>query len=143
MATLTGASAIITIVIPQLFPTPVQLQGFAADDVYDMDSIEVAETLMGVDGRLSGGFVWKEIKQNFSLQADSASNALFENWYAAQVTGLDAFTAEGRTNIRATGQTYISTRGFLTTYTPAPSVGKLLKPRKYSVTWQNIQSVPN
>lgn len=143
MATLTGASANITLLIPLLFPSPVRLQGFAADDVYSMDSIEVAETIMGVDGGLSGGFVWKEIKQTFAIMADSPSNQVFENWYAAQKKSIEVLIAEGRTNIVATGTTYVSTRGFLTTYTPAPTVGKLLRQRSYAITWQDIQAVPN
>lgn len=143
MADLTGASTILTLTITNLFLSPVRLQGFAADDIYDMDTIEVAETLMGADGKLSGGFVWKEIKQSITLQADSASNIIFENWYAAQVAGLTTLTANGRTNIVSTGRAYISNNGFLSTYTPAPSAGKLLKPRKYAITWNTVVAVPN
>ena len=55
MPSITSANAILTLAIPLLFPTPVQLQGFAADDVYDIPRIKSVETLMGVDGVLSGG----------------------------------------------------------------------------------------
>lgn len=143
MATLTGASVVITLSIAGLFPAPIRLQGFAADDVYDMDSLESAETLMGVDGVLSGGYTWKPIQQGISLQSDSASNLIFEQWYAAQVQQLDTLTANGRTNIVSTGRTYVMTNGFLTGYQPAPAVGKLLRPRKFQITWERITSTPN
>ncbi len=32
-------TATITLSLPTLFPTPVEIQGFSADDVYDMDSV--------------------------------------------------------------------------------------------------------
>lgn len=141
--TLTGASAVITLSIQSLFPNPIQLQGFAADDVFDIDAIEIAETQMGVDGHLSAGYVNKEVKQTYSLMADSDSNDIFEAWAQQQRAQVDAFVANGRTNIRATGRTYIMTRGFLTSFQVAPSTGKLLKPRKYTITWESVNSTPN
>ena len=53
--TITGASAVIMLSVPGLFSTPQQLQGFATDDIFDTAAIASAETLMGVDGNLSGG----------------------------------------------------------------------------------------
>ena len=55
--TITGSSAIVMLSIPGLFTQPQQLQGFDMDDVFDTDQIASVETKMGVDGRLSGGFV--------------------------------------------------------------------------------------
>ncbi|HEX2753721.1 MAG TPA: hypothetical protein VHP34_11575 [Alphaproteobacteria bacterium] len=143
MATLTGASAIITLTVPGIFNAPVQLQGFAADDVFDTDAQEITEISMGVDGILSGGYVFVPVKQTFTLQADSASNFFFETWAQQQRIGVEAFVANGNTNIVATGKTYTMTRGFLTTHTTVPSVKKLLAPRKYTVTWNRIVPSPN
>lgn len=143
MASLTGASAIITFAIPGLFNTPVQIQGFAADDVFDADVQEIAETSMGVDGLLSGGYVNVPVKQTIALQADSPSIPFFENWAAQQARAVDVYTADGRCNIVATGRTYIMTRGFLTSYATMPAVKKLLQPRRFTVTWQSVRPAPN
>jgi hypothetical protein len=138
MATITAANAIITLTIPQLFPAPQQLIGFAADDIFNTQQIAATETIMGVDGVLSGGFTFREIKQEFTLQADSASNAFFDAWYNAQQTVRDAYIANGQAIFSGISTKFAMIRGFLTSYTPAPSVGKLLKPRKYEVTWQTV-----
>ena len=143
MATLTGASCILTISVPGLFNSPVTLQGFAADDVFSTDDQEVAETSMGVDGILSGGFVHVPIKQTIALQADSASNAIFETWAAQQKAALDTYTANGTANIVSTGRSYVMTKGFLSTIKTVPDVKKLLQPRRFVITWQSIRSVPN
>jgi hypothetical protein len=143
MATLTGASCIITIAIPGLFNSPVQLQGFAADDVFDADTQEIAETSMGVDGILSGGFVHVPVKQTIALQADSASNLIFETWAAQQKATLDTYTANGTSNIKSTGRSYVMNKGFLTSFPSIPAVKKLLQPRRYTITWESIRATPN
>ena len=143
MASLTGASCVITLAITNLFPSPQQLQGFSADDVYSTDSIAPVEVLQGVDGILSGGFVYDPIKQSFDMQADSESNRIFETWWSAMIRAQDVYLAFGTTTIPATGRSYVMTRGFLTMHTPMPSVGKLLKPRKYTITWQSVLPAPS
>ena len=59
MGDISAANATLMFTVPGLFPVPVQVQGFGPDDVYSLDDIELVETQMGVDGVLSGGFVWK------------------------------------------------------------------------------------
>lgn len=139
---LTGATTIITLTVPGIFTSPQQLQGFTADDVYDIDQQEIVETLMGVDGKQSGGFVIVAVKQNFTLQADSVSNDLFEQWASFMRQNRDAIPCSGYTSLKAIGKAYNSVNGFLTLFSPAPAVGKLIKPRKYTISWESIQAVP-
>ncbi|MBZ9683206.1 hypothetical protein LB531_21345 [Mesorhizobium sp. CO1-1-2] len=143
MSTLTAANAVITLAVPNLFPTPVQLQGFAADNIYDMDSVDQVETAMGVDGILSGGFVYNPTNQTFVLQADSPSIAFFETWAATQIQAKDVYTANGSTTLPSLGRSYISTKGFLVSMPPMPGAAKILQPRRFAIRWQSVQSVPN
>lgn len=138
MATITGSSAIIMIAVPGLFPIPQQLQGFAADDVSDTDPLESAEVLMGVDRRLSGGFVAVAVKQNYALQADSASIFLFDTWWASEQKAGEVLPANGLFQLPAVGKKWILTRGFLTGYKPLPDTKKLLQPQKFSITWESV-----
>lgn len=139
---ITAANSIITLAVDSVFPAPVQLQGFAADDVFDIETIETTETLMGVDGFLSGGFVFVPIKWNIALQADSLSNFLFDAWFSAQTAARDTFTANGEVVLPTLHVSFILTNGYLTTYKPAPDGKKLLQPRKYGITWNTIQPIP-
>lgn len=138
MASITAATAVYTLSIPGLFGYPQSLQGFAADDMFSTDALASAETLMGADGVLSGGFVYVEVKQNIRLQADSASNALFDQWWNAQQQIQDTYTANGVVWIKANGAKWAMTKGFLTKYKPMPDLKKLLQPRDYEITWQSI-----
>src|SRR4051812_31282865 len=93
--TLTGANAILTLSVAGLYDTPVQIQGFSADDVTDTGSIDTKETLMGVDGRLSAGWTAVPVTQTITLQADSLSNDFFENWRQAEAQIREAYIASG------------------------------------------------
>lgn len=135
---LTGATAVIQLSIAGLFPTPQQLQGFAADDVFDTDAIESAEVLMGVDGIMSAGFVFVPVPQTYTLQADSPSVFIFDQWWAAQQAAEDTFPASGVVYLTAIGAKYNMTNGVLTSWKPTPDVKKLLQPRKFRITWQRI-----
>jgi len=142
MGSITAANAVFLLQIPGVFPIPVQLQGFSADDIFDFDPIASVETLMGVDGVLSGGYVNVAKKQSITLQADSASNTIFDQWQQAQVTALDTIIANGTVWLISIGTKWALTTGFLTDYPPVPGAGKILKPRKYGLTWQSVTPAP-
>jgi hypothetical protein len=140
--TLTAANAIIMLGVIGLYDTPRRLQGFSADDVSDLDALAVGEGSMGVDGRLSAGFVFNPINQNITLQADSLSNDFFENWQQAERTQREKYVAFGTILIRSTGKRYTMTRGFLMSSSLMPAIRKTLQPRRYSMTWENVSSGP-
>lgn len=140
--TITSANSILLLSIEGLYDVPQQLQGFAADDVFDTEALETAETMMGVDGHLSGGWVPIPIKWNISLQADSPSNDLFENWYQAQQTARESYTATGQIQLPATRRKYALIHGFLTSFPPTPSAKKVLQPRRFQITWERLTAAP-
>jgi len=142
MASITAANTIIMLGVTSLYNVPQQLQGYAADDVFDSDAISPAEIMMGVDGVLSAGMVHVPIPQNFTLQADSASNTLFEAWYASQQAAQDIYFAFGVVQFPGLNKAYQMSNGVLTSYHPAPDAKKVLQPRKYQITWESIIAAP-
>ena len=136
---ITSATAILMLGIPSLFPVPQQLQGFAADDIFDVDAIDSAEVLMGVDGILSAGFVFVPIRQNISLQADSPSNIIFDTWWAFQQQTKDVFFANGSVVIKSLSSKWTLVKGSLTSYKPIPDAKRIMQPRRFTITWQSVQ----
>ena len=94
MASITSANAVLMMSVNSIYSTPVQIQGFSADDVFDVEPLQSAEVLMGVDGIQSGGFVYVSVKQSIALQADSASNVVFDTWWAQQQARGDIYYAK-------------------------------------------------
>lgn len=142
MPSLTAANAIITLSVPGVISVPQQLQQFSVDDVADVDTLTVAETLMGVDGHLSGGFVYKEVGQAITLQADSPSVEIFDNWWVQNQVQTGVLTASGTVILPALGKRWTLTRGFLKGYKPIPSVKKILQPQRFSITWERVRPAP-
>ena len=139
---LTAANSVITLTAPSLGLGPVQLQGFAADDVTDMEPAKVLEHLMGVDGVLSFGFVWMERMQEITLQANSASNSFFDQINAQQEAVQDVYSLNGTVILPAIGLSFIMTNGGMETYKPMPQVQKIIRPRKYRIVWNKVVAAP-
>lgn len=142
MATITSANAVLMLSQAILFPVPVQLQGFAADDVFNVDQIKSVEVLMGVDGVLSGGFVFSEIMQNIMLQADSASNLFFDTVWTQMQAAQDTYPLTGLISLPSVSTKFTMRNGFLTGYKPVPDAKKILQPRTHQITWGRIAPAP-
>jgi hypothetical protein len=139
---LTGANAVIMLSQATLFPTPQQLQGFAADDVTEMDPVKILESLMGVDGVLSFGFVFAERIQNITLQANSVSNSFFDTINAQQQAVRDVYPLNGTITLGAIGLMFTCVNGGLENYNPMPPVKKIIGPRRYRIVWNTVTAVP-
>jgi len=132
------ANSAIMIAVPGLIDAPVQLQGYAMDEVLDTEEVTTAEIQMGVDGNLSAGWVPTATVQRYVLQGDSASVSLFETWDQAQKAQRDLFFADGVLSLPSLGTVYSMTKGVLTGLMRAPSAGKIIKPRRFTLTWQSV-----
>lgn len=145
MGSVTAADLVVTLSIPLLqgLAGPVQIQGFATDEVTDIPSLKSAETMMGVDGILSAGFVFVPIPQTYALQADSASNAFFDAWWAQMQSTKSNYLALGMVKQPSISMKYIMNGGVLTGYKPMANAKRLLQPRSFEITWQNIVVAPD
>lgn len=142
MATITAANAVFMISVTNLFAAPQALQGFAADDIFSHALVAPVETLMGVDGFLSGGWTPQPKVQTIALQADSASNALFDEWYAAQEQAREAYVANAHITLASIGRAFTCVKGFLTNYPPMTDARRILQPRRFTITWESIMGAP-
>lgn len=138
--TITSANSVFTLVAAGLFPVPVQLQGYASDKAFATDALEIAEVSMGVDGRMTGGYVANPVKQTISLQADSPSRAIFSSILQAQKTAREIYYLSGSISLPSTGEAFTLTRGILTTGKQIPDAQKVLQSVDYVITWQQVDA---
>jgi hypothetical protein len=139
---ITSVNATYMLAISGLFDAPVALQQFSAEDIFTTGALAATETSMGLDGVLSGGFVNVPVVQNISLQANSPSNDLFEQWHEQQQQAQDVYIANAIVVLKAIGKKYAMSRGFLTSYPPIADAARTLRLRRYAITW-NICSPSN
>lgn len=142
MATLTTANSAVSLQIAGLYPVPQSIAGYSTDDAFAVDDVNPVEAMMGVDGKLSFGFTPYPTKLHITLQADSASNDVFDNWIAAMQASREVYVANMAISIPGTGKKYVLTRGALTGGNSMPAAGKTLKPRKFEVTFESCAPAP-
>jgi hypothetical protein len=142
MSTITSANAIVTLAIVGLFDTPVQLQGYSADDIFTVEPRQTSEVLMGVDGILSAGFVCNPTVQNISLQADSNANDIFDQWVQAMKVARDVYFANATVVLLSINRTFTCTKGSLTSYPPISDAARVLRPRRYTINWEDVSPAP-
>lgn len=139
---ITAANAVLTLQIATILPVPTRIQQFGADDIYDFDAIQSVEAVMGVDGVQSGGWTWKSQVQSITLQANSPSNDIFDMWYAQMKAANGTYICNGVLILPAIGKKFIQTGGLLTDY-KLPGAKKLIQPRRYGITWNDVIVAPN
>lgn len=138
MGTITSANIILMLSVASVFPAPIQISGFSQDDMFDAEGQDVAEIMMGVDGRLSAGRIFKEVKQNITLMADSTSTIFFEDWNAAEAAIGDKLSTSGLIVYPSLGRAYTLNNGFLMTTSPLPDAKKVIQPRKFTLVWESV-----
>lgn len=137
-STITSANSVFTLVVAGLFPAPVQLKGYASDKAFTTEAVDLAEVQMGVDGRMTAGFVPNPVKQTITLQADSPSKDIFTAVIQAMKTAREVFYISGSISLPSTGESFTLTRGILTNAKQIPDAQKVLQPVEYVITWEQI-----
>lgn len=141
-ATLTSANSVLLLSVTDLFTAGVRLQGYSTDDIFSSDVVTTIETAMGLDGLLSGGFVPAPRVVSITLQGNSLSNYVFEEWQANQEQAQDAFIATLLVELPAISRGYTCRKGMLTSYSSLPDGRRILQPRRYSITFEGITGAP-
>ena len=136
--TITSANSVFTIVVPGLFPAPVQLRGYSSDKAFTTEALDLAEVQMGVDGRMTAGFVPNPVKQTITLQADSPSKDIFTALIQAMKTAREVFYISGSIALPSTGESFTLTRGILTNTKQIPDAQKVLQPMDFVITWESV-----
>lgn len=141
--TITAANSVYMLTVGTLFPTAQQLEGFMADDVFDTDDVDVAETIMGVDGNLSVGYIPNPVEQTIYIMPDSPTSDLFDAWYAATKAAREVIVASATVWLPGPQKKYACAKGVLKRIKPIPAVKKTVQGVPYRLTWQSVLPAPN
>ena len=138
--TITSANSVVTLSVAGLFPVPQQLHGYSADRAWETGQVVMTESQIGVDGRKTAGFVFNQVDQTFTLQADSPSRQIFQSIVNAMKAAREIFYISGTITLPATGESFICVKGTLKDANALPDGGRVLQAVKYVIEWQRIDS---
>lgn len=136
---ITSANSVVTLTVAGLFPAPVQLQGYSADRAWETGAVVQTESVIGVDGRKTSGYIFNVVEQTFTLQGDSPSKFLFTQITNAQRAARDTLRIDGVIVLPSTGESFICKNGTLQSSKILPDGGKTLSDMDYVVVWESIQ----
>lgn len=139
-STITSANSVVTITAAGLYSSPVQLSGYSADKAWGTDNLEIAETQIGVDGRMTAGWIFNTVKQTFSLQADSPSIQIFQSIWAAQAAVRDIYYLSATIEIPSTGERFVCNKGVLRQIKPIPDANRVLAAMEFLIEWASVQA---
>ena len=136
--TITSANSRFTLSIPDVFPAPVALQGYAADDAFDNEAVDAAEILIGVDGLMSAGYTPFLTKMTIAFQANSPSIDVIDTWLGAMKSATEILYAQGSIELPSVGRAYTLVDGVLSRPKQIVGAKKVLQPVTHEITWAGI-----
>jgi hypothetical protein len=137
--TITSSNAVLHLTVSGLFNTPVKMLDWSSEKAFLFTPLQLAETRMTLDGRLTGGHIKKTTEQTISLTADSRSKYFFSTLLSATKVKGDIFYLGGDLVLPATGENFVLTRGILTTVQQIPGAQKVLEDMDFIIEWESVQ----
>lgn len=140
--TITSANSVIMLAAGTIFPVAQQIQGYAAEDIFDTDDVEMAEVSLGLDGKQSYGYVPYNIKWRLTLQPNSDSILIFDSVITAENVLRDKMQWSGVVTLPGISKKFTMVNGVLTRGKPIPDAKKVLQPQTYEITWEKVLPAP-
>src|SRR6185503_6982640 len=106
---------------------------------FSVAQYELARAVMGVDAKMSGGFVPAVKEQDIVFQADSVSNAVMQQIVGVMETTREVVFLNATILLPGQNELWQFTRGILTKAPAFGAIKKNAEPRTYQITWQDIQ----
>lgn len=125
-----------------VFTAPIQVQGYATDDAFDIEDANPVEVRKGVDGKKSSGYTPYMVKQSIHLQADSPSIDLFDAWLSAMDAIREDITCNGSIEIPSVGKIYTLVNGSMTRVSKMAPNKKVLEPQTFEIVWDKVIPAP-
>ncbi|EOH1137919.1 phage tail fiber protein [Salmonella enterica] len=136
--TITSADSIFALTVTNLFPSAQTLEGYAADAMFALGDTEMAVSIRGADGKLSGGFVFGEYLQTITIMPDSPSRDLFETWQLTSLTSKAVFRCNATIILPAISRKFTLTNGILQRVKAIPDAQRVLQAMTFQINWESV-----
>jgi hypothetical protein len=116
----------------------INLENFSADSSFTSDTIQVAETRMGVDGHMAAGFTPNIKTLTINLEAGSPSTEFMILLNQAQETNRKPYEVNMVVSIPSIGKRYTFSNGVLQSYKGLPDGNKVLGPTQWVFHFEDM-----
>ena len=133
--TITSANATFYLTVASVYPNGVQLFGFSVDDAFVAETVDAAETQVGVDGYGVMGYRPREVPMSIRFLASSPSIVVFENWLANEDQLNDKLAASAVITMPSVGRKYSMQLGALMRVSTMAEARRVLQAREWRINW--------
>lgn len=136
--TITSADVVVNMTVTNLYTSGFQMQGFTADNIFDAESLEIAETVIGIDGKLSAGAVLAPLDQTWHIMPDSPCYTKIQTWITTSRTSIAVFRCNATIVFPTHGKKYTCANGVLVKSNVMPGAGKTVQPITALIRWETV-----
>jgi hypothetical protein len=136
---ITSSNAQAILIVEEIFPAGITLQMFGTDQAVGMESIEIAETRKGVDGKMVAGYTPVIYPVSITLEAASPSYASLALLHEATARNKKPYRCNLVMTVPSIDAVFVWSNGTLKSGTPAPPLKKTLDPTTWVFDFQDFE----
>lgn len=136
MLDITSANATVAMAVEGL--PSIMLDHFSADSSFTSDTVQAAETRMGVDGHMSAGYTPAIKTVTINLEAGSASTQYMQLLRQVQEANLKPYKVQMVISIPSIGKRYTFSNGVLQSFKDLPDGQNVLSPTQWVFHFEGL-----
>lgn len=135
---ITSANSTSVMVVEELYPSGFMWEQYATDSAVTQGDDTVAETRMGVDGKMVAGYTPSIKSLTATFEASSPAIPYLETLYQASQQNRRTYKVHLTITLPSIGKTFKYTNGVLKTAKPLPDLKKVLDPQSFAFDFEKM-----
>lgn len=136
---ITSANSTLIITVSALAIASVAMEGYAVDNAWALDDAETAVAQVGIDGKMTAGWVPRLNPLTLSFAPNSPSVATLSTIINAQDTQMTIYTLQGVLSCPSVGKSWTLSNGVLTRAKMIPDGSRILGPQSFQMTFESVR----
>ena len=136
---ITSANSTLIITVSALAIASVAMEGYAVDNAWALDDAETAVAQVGVDAKMTAGWVPRLTPLTLSFAPNSPSVATLSAIITAQDTNMTIYTLQGVLSCPSVSKSWTLSNGVLTRGKIIPDGSRILGPQSFQLTFESAR----
>lgn len=136
---ITSANAKLILTCEELYPSGVELQMFSTNQSWNADTLQVAETRMGVDGHMAAGYVPNIKTVTIQLEASSPSRRYMQTIQKAMIANQRIYKVSLIAIIPSIGEQVIWSEGVMQNGAVTSTAARVMEPTVWTFHFEKYE----
>lgn len=136
---ITSANSTLVITVSALAIASVAMEGYAVDNAWALDEVETAVAQVGVDAKMTAGWVPRLNPLTLSFAPNSPSIAVLSSIINSQDTMQTIYTLQGVLTCPSINKAWTLSNGVLTRGKVIPDGARILGAQSFQLTFESVR----